>query len=47
MTEEKFELALERLRIGKKAKRQWPIVLSHGLFVNSLFMNMGEEQSLA
>lgn len=47
VTEEKFELALERLRVGKKTRIQSPIVLVHGLFVNSLFFNLDEEQSLA
>ena len=46
VTEEKFELALVRLRIGKKAKRRSPVVLSHGLFVNSLFLNLDEDHSL-
>ena len=46
MTEEKFELALERLRVGKKAQRRFPVVLSHGLFVNSLFLNLNEDHSL-
>ena len=47
VTAEKFELALERLRVGKKTRIQSPIVLVHGLFVNSLFFNLDEEQSLA
>lgn len=47
VTDEKFELALERLRLGKKAKRRYPVVLSHGLFVNSLFFNLDEDHSLA
>ncbi|MGH7772847.1 MAG: alpha/beta fold hydrolase [Candidatus Binatia bacterium] len=46
MTDEKFELALERLRIGKKAQRRLPVVLSHGFFVNSLFLNLDEDHSL-
>lgn len=46
MTDEKFELALERLRLGKKAQRRLPVVLSHGLFVNSLFLNLHEDYSL-
>jgi len=47
VTREKFELALERLRLGKKARRQSPVVLSHGFFVNSLFLNLDEDHSLA
>ncbi len=47
VTGEKFELALERLRSVKKLKRRFPVVLSHGLFVNSLFLNFDEDQSLA
>ncbi|MFQ5903023.1 MAG: alpha/beta fold hydrolase [Candidatus Binatia bacterium] len=46
MTDEKFELALVRLRIGKKARRQSPVILSHGLFVNSRFLNLDEDHSL-
>ncbi len=47
VTGEKFELALERLRVGKKARRRSPVVLSHGFFVNSLFLNLEESHSLA
>ncbi|HEU4342880.1 MAG TPA: alpha/beta fold hydrolase [Candidatus Binatia bacterium] len=47
VTAEKFELALERQRAGKKAQRRFPVVLSHGLFVNSVFLNLDEEHSLA
>ncbi len=47
VTGEKFELALERLRAGKKNRHPWPVVLSHGLFVNSLFLNMEGGPSLA
>lgn len=46
VTAEKFELALERLRLGKKARRRFPVVLSHGLFVNNLFLNLDEGHSL-
>ena len=46
VTDGKFELALERLRIGKKAQRRLPVVLSHGFFVNSLFLNLDEDHSL-
>ena len=33
--------------MGKKARRQSPVVLIHGLFVNSLFFNLDEDQSFA
>lgn len=46
VTDERFELALVRLRIGKKARRQSPVILSHGLFVNSRFLDLDEEHSL-
>ena len=47
VTNEKFELALVRLRTGKKPRRRFPVILSHGLFVNSLFFDLDEDQSLA
>lgn len=47
VTEEKFEIALERLRLGKKARRRIPVILAHGLLVNSRFMNLDEDHSLA
>lgn len=47
VTNEKFELALSRLRAGKKAGRRFPVILSHGLFVNSLFFDLDENESLA
>ncbi|MGH7831921.1 MAG: alpha/beta fold hydrolase, partial [Candidatus Binatia bacterium] len=47
VTGERFELALERLRRGKRPQHQTPIILGHGLVVNSLFMNLTEEHSLA
>jgi len=46
VTAEKFELALERLRLGKKARYRVPVVLSHGFFLNNLFLNLDEEHSL-
>lgn len=46
VTDEKFELALERLRGGTKAQQRIPVVLSHGLFVNSRFLNLDEDYSL-
>lgn len=46
MTEQKFELALERVRL-KKLRRRIPVVLSHGFLVNSRFLNLMEEHSLA
>lgn len=47
VTAEKFELALERLQAGKRARRRPPVILSHGIFVNSLFLNLDEDRSLA
>ena len=47
ITEEKFELALERLRSEKTARSRIPVVLSHGLLVSSLFLNLDDEHSLA
>lgn len=47
VTGEKFELAMERLRPEKAAPRRSAVVLSHGLFVNSLFLNLDERYSLA
>lgn len=46
VTSEKFELSLERLRLGKKARRQVPVVLSHGFFLNNLFLNLDQDHSL-
>lgn len=46
VTSEKFELSLERLRLGKKAQRRVPVVLSHGFFLNNLFLNLDEDHSL-
>jgi len=47
VTEEKFELALERLRWEKKARRRLPVVLSHGLLTGSLIWNLDQDHSLA
>lgn len=47
VTGEKFELAMERLRPEKASTRRSAVVLSHGLFVNSLFLNLDEHYSLA
>jgi alpha-beta hydrolase superfamily lysophospholipase len=47
LTEEKFELALERLRATERTSQRIPVVLLHGFFVNSRFLNLGEKQSLA
>ncbi len=46
VTKEKFELAMQRLRL-KKTRRRTPVILSHGFLVNSRFLNMTMEQSLA
>jgi pimeloyl-ACP methyl ester carboxylesterase len=47
VTEEKFELALERLHLGKKARYNVPVILCHGFVVNNYFMNLSEDYSLA
>jgi pimeloyl-ACP methyl ester carboxylesterase len=47
VTEERFELAVERFRLAGKSRSQPPVILSHGIFVNSRFFNLTEEQSLA
>jgi poly(3-hydroxyalkanoate) synthetase len=47
VTAEKFELALDRLHMGKKGRRPTPVILCHGLFVNSLLFNLPEESGLA
>jgi len=47
VTEEKFELALERLRVGKRPRSRAAVVLVHGIFVNSHFFDLDGDQSLA
>jgi poly(3-hydroxyalkanoate) synthetase len=47
VTEERFELAVERFRLAGKYRDQPPVILSHGIFVNSHFLNLTEEYSLA
>ena len=47
MTQEKFELALERLYAAAKSRHAVSVILSHGFFVNSLFLNLNEDHSLA
>lgn len=47
MTREKFELALERLYAEGAAQHGTPVILSHGLLVNSSFLNLDEDNSLA
>jgi poly(3-hydroxyalkanoate) synthetase len=47
VTEEKFELALERFHLGKKVRHNVPVILCHGLVVNNYFMNLSEDSSLA
>ena len=47
VTPEKFELALERIRQSPRVTRRMPVILSHGFFVNNLFLNLDEEHSLA
>ncbi len=47
LTDEKFELALERLRVTERTLQKIPVLLVHGFFVNSRFLNLGENQSLA
>ena len=46
VTEQKFELAMERIRL-KEPRQRTPVVLSHGFLVNSRFMNLTDETSLA
>ena len=46
VTEKKFELAMERFRLKNPSQRT-PVVLAHGLMVNSRFMNLTREYSLA
>ncbi len=46
MTEQKFELAMERFRM-KKLRRRTPVVLCDGFLVNSRFLNLNSEYSLA
>ncbi|MFQ5681785.1 MAG: alpha/beta fold hydrolase [Candidatus Binatia bacterium] len=46
MTKKKFELALERLHLKEKRRRP-PVILSHGFLLNSRFMDLDEEHSLA
>jgi predicted alpha/beta hydrolase len=47
VTEEKFELAMDRLRAVPKPRHRVPVVLASGLFVNSRFLDLTEEHSLA
>lgn len=47
VTSEKFELFMERLRLEAGGRGGFPVVLSHGFFVNSAILNFGEEHSLA
>jgi polyhydroxyalkanoate synthase len=46
VTEKKFELAMERFRLTNLRQRT-PVVLIHGLLVNSHFFNLTREHSLA
>ena len=46
VTKEKFELAMQRFRI-KKTRYKTPVILCHGFFVNSRFLNLTMEHSLA
>lgn len=47
VTEEKFELALERLYPEQRFRRRSAVVLVHGIFVNSRIFNLDDDQSLA
>ena len=38
---------MERLRVGKKARRRIPVILSHGFLVNSRFLHLDRDHSLA
>ena len=46
VTEKKFKLAMERFRLTNPRQRT-PVVLVHGLLVNSHFLNLTREYSLA
>ncbi len=41
VTEEKFELSLKRFRLHKREPRPLPVILIHGLLVNSTFLDFG------
>lgn len=47
VTGEKFELALERLRTGTRPRYPAPVLLCHGLLVNSSIFNLGADSGLA
>ncbi|OGQ83015.1 MAG: hypothetical protein A3F90_19765 [Deltaproteobacteria bacterium RIFCSPLOWO2_12_FULL_60_19] len=47
MTQEKFELALERLHTSQKRRAGAPVILSHGFFAGSGFLDLDEDHSLA
>ena len=46
VTQYKFELAMERIR-PKELRQRTPVVLSHGFLVNSRFLNLTDDTSLA
>lgn len=41
VTDEKFELSLKRFRLYKREPRPLPVILIHGLLVNSTFLDFG------
>lgn len=41
VTDEKFELSLKRFRLYKRQSRPLPVILIHGLLVNSSFLDFG------
>lgn len=47
MTQEKFELALERLHGRQKRGADAPVILSHGFFAGSMLLDLDEDHSLA
>lgn len=47
VTEKKFEIALQRFRLNEGAQHPAPVILIPGLLVNSHFLDMGHDQSLA
>jgi pimeloyl-ACP methyl ester carboxylesterase len=47
VTNEKFEIALRRSRLGKTPRIRTPVVLIHGLLVNSRFLDLTHNTSLA
>ena len=47
VTAAKFEISLKRFRLRKTTPRPRPVILMHGLLVNSRFLDFGADASLA